>query len=103
MPKPVAKYQFSIFEYNDQTLNSAATKAVKDCGTLFKQSGYQDYVLTFHNNSIRGFKFYTSAFKGICKFLFKAKPGALVGIQYPMLNNAFKYFIMLGRIKNSEL
>jgi len=100
MPAPIAKYQFSIFEYNDQTNNSAATKAVKDCSVIFKQSGYQDHVLTFNNNSVRNFKFYASALKGICRFLWLARRGALVGIQYPMLNNVFKYFILLGQLKN---
>lgn len=100
MPAPVAKYQFSIFEYNEQTTNSAATKAVKDCSLLFNQSGYQDHVLTFRNNSVRGIKFYTAVGIGICRFLLKARRNAIVGVQYPMLNNVFKYFIQLGRIKN---
>jgi hypothetical protein len=94
-----AKYQFSIFEYNKSTNNSAATKAVMDCSVLFTQKGYQNRMITFNNNSKRGFNFYLSAFSGLCKFLLTIKRGSLVGIQYPMLNNVFKYFIIAARIK----
>ncbi|MBS7562854.1 hypothetical protein KHS38_00420 [Mucilaginibacter sp. Bleaf8] len=94
------KYQFCIFEYNDATNNSAATKAVSDCNKIFKRNGYTDYTLTFHNNSKRGWRFYLAAFKGIAKLLLQIEKGALVGIQYPMLNNVFKYFIKAARIKD---
>ena len=99
MPAPVAKYHFSIFEYNGATNNSAATKAVMDCSKLFSQKGYADKMLTFHNNSKRGIRFYSSVLMGVIKFLFSVKRGALVGVQYPMLNNVFKYFIVASRIK----
>jgi hypothetical protein len=93
------KYQFNIFEYNGATNNSAATKAVLDCSALYTKNGYKEHVLTFNNNSKRGVEFYKAAFVGICKFLLQVKRGALVGTQYPMLNNVFKYFILLGRLK----
>jgi hypothetical protein len=95
----LAKYQFSIFEYNTTTNNSAATKAVLDCSELFTQNGYQNHMLTFNNNSRRGFKFYLTVFAGITKFLLKIRKGALVGVQYPMLNKVFKYFIIAARVK----
>jgi hypothetical protein len=93
------KYQFSIFEYNGATNNSAATKAVLDCTRLYTQSGYKEHVLTFNNNSKRGFSFYKAAFLGICSFLLSVNKRAIVGSQYPMLNNVFKYFIMLASVK----
>lgn len=98
--RPVAKYQFSIFEYNDKTNNSAATKAIADCNKLFTQRGYKDYTITFRNNSVRGLMFYFKVFSAICRFLMKIERGSLVGIQYPMLNNVFKYFIRAARVKN---
>lgn len=99
MPTQVAKYHFSIFEYNNATNNSAATKAVLDCGALFTKKGYADKMLTFNNNSKRGFKFYLSVLAGVFKFLLSVKQGSLVGVQYPMLNNVFKYFISAAQLK----
>src|ERR1700712_1576461 len=93
------KYQFSIFEHNNKTTNSAATKAVTDCSNLFLKEGYQNHVLTFSNNSVRGLRFYSAAVIGICKFLLQADRNSIVGVQYPMLNKVFKYFILLGRLK----
>ncbi|WP_457126465.1 hypothetical protein [Mucilaginibacter sp. HD30] len=100
MPTRVAKYHFSIFEYNSKTNNSAATKAVLDCSRLFSEKGYADHMLTFNNNSERGIKFYISVLKGVLSFLLGVKHRALVGTQYPMLNNVFKYFIIAARSKN---
>ena len=93
------KYQFSIFEYNNKTNNSAATKAVTDCTKLLTILGYQDHVLTFKTESKRGLKFYSIIFVKLCRFLFRIKANSLVSIQYPMLNNVFKYFIGIARFK----
>ena len=93
------KHQFSIFEYNNKTNNSAATKAVTDCIKLLNVLGYQDHVLIFKTESKRGLKFYSVIFIKLCRFLFKIKANSLVSIQYPMLNNVFKYFIRIARLK----
>lgn len=93
------KYQFCLFEYNEDTNNSAATKAVLDCNKLFLKAGYKDYTVIFKNNSRRDTRFYLKAFGKLMKFLWGIKRGSLVGIQYPMLNNVFKYFITIGKLK----
>ncbi|QJD97558.1 hypothetical protein HH214_17595 [Mucilaginibacter robiniae] len=93
------KYQFTIFEYSDKINNSASTKAVADCNKIFTAAGYQDYTLTVNNEAGRKAKFYLNAFVAICKFLVKVEKGSLIGIQYPMLNNVFKYFIKAANLK----
>ena len=93
------KYQFTIFEYSDKINNSASTKAIADCNKIFTDCGYHDYTLIVNNDSGRKLKFYLTAFFSIMKFLTKVEKGSLVGIQYPMLNNVFKYFIKVAKIK----
>ncbi|WP_158828341.1 hypothetical protein [Mucilaginibacter lacusdianchii] len=93
------KYQFTIFEYSDKINNSAATKAVADCNKIFSLRGYKDFTLTVDNTAGRTTKFYLNAFIAICKFILKVERGALIGIQYPMLNNVFKYFIKAAKLK----
>ena len=93
------KYQFCIFEQNEETRNSAATKAVLDCNSVFSEAGYTDYTVTFNNNSRRGAAFYLAAFREIVKLLLGVKRGSLIGVQYPILNKVFKYFIFMGRAK----
>lgn len=93
------KYQFSIIINNKSTNNSAATKAVLDCRNIFTSKGYQDYTLYFSDTSSK-FKYSLSLVKEIGKFLFRIKKGSIVGVQYPLLNNVFKYFIRLARLKN---
>ena len=93
------KYQFTIFEHNELTSHSAATKAIADCNKIFSENGYEDYTLVVHNNSVRDLKYYLKVFASICKFLARIERGSLVGIQYPMLNNVFKYFIKAARLK----
>ena len=93
------KYQFTIFEYSDQINNSAATKAVADCNKIFTACGYKDFTLTVNNDAGRKAKFYLNAFLAIIKFLIKVERGSVIGIQYPMLNNVFKYFIKAAKIR----
>jgi hypothetical protein len=93
------KYQFSIIINNETTNNSAATKAVLDCRKLFTSKGYQDYTLYFSDNSSK-VKYSLYLVKEISGFLFRIKKGSIVGVQYPILNNVFKYFIKIAKLKN---
>lgn len=92
------KFQLSINIGKSADKNSASTKAVKDCIQLFSSLGYQDYNLFYSENTNSALR-YLYMFRALCKLYFKLPKGALVGVQYPMLNNIFKYFIKLGRQK----
>ena len=94
-----SKYQFSILFANANTNNAASTKAVLDCNQLFLNLGYEDYTLIF-NNKYSKINYWFSVSKGIAAFLFTIKKNSIVGIQYPLLNNVFKYFIKAARLKN---
>lgn len=93
------KYQFSIRIGKSGDKNSAATKAVLDCNTIFSQYGYKDYNLVFSENENR-INYYLSLSKALITFLIRLKKGSIVGIQYPMLNNIFKFFIRAARKKH---
>ena len=94
------KYQFCI-RFNDVDVNSAASKAVLDCNTIFLQNGYSDFTFTVANNANRP-HYYALLLKNMLLFFFSIKAGSSVGVQYPLLsiNNVFKYFIKLARLKN---
>lgn len=92
------KYQFSILFKNKDTNNAASTKAVLDCNQLFLNQGYKDYTLIF-NDKYSKINYWFSVFKGIAAFLFSIKENSLVGVQYPLLNNVFKYFIKAAKLK----
>jgi len=92
------KYQLSINVGKSADKNSASTKAVKDCIQLFSSLGYKDYNFFYSestNSSLRYFYMFTA----LLKLYLKLPKGALVGVQYPMLNNVFKYFIKAARQK----
>lgn len=93
------KYQFCI-RFNDVDVNSAASKAVLDCNTIFLQNGYKDFTFTVSNNANRA-RYYALLLKNMLLFFFSIKAGSSVGVQYPLLsiNNVFKYFIKLARLK----
>ncbi len=93
------KYQFCI-RFNDVDVNSAASKAVLDCNKIFLQNGYKDFTFTVANNANRA-RYYGLLLKNMLTFLFSIKSGSYVAIQYPLLsiNNVFKYFIKLARLK----
>lgn len=95
------KYQFSILFKNANTNNAASTKAVLDCNQLFLNQGYEDYTLIF-NDKYSKINYLFSVFKGMAAFLFTIKKNSLVATQYPLLNNAFKYFIKAARLKNVQ-
>lgn len=99
MKTAAAKYQFCI-RFNSVDVNSAASKAVLDCNAIFLQQGYKDFTFTVSDNSNR-IKYYASLLKNMLTFFFSIKPGAVVGVQYPLLsiNNVFRYFIKLARFK----
>lgn len=94
------KYQFCI-QFNEIDVNSSATKAVADCNTIFSQQGYQDFTMTVPHNKNRKVYYY-KLFKSVFRFLFNVRAKSIVGIQYPLLsiNNVFKYFIAVAKLKN---
>ena len=93
------KYQFCI-RFNNIDVNSAASKAVLDCNKLFSEQGYKDYTITVGDNSNR-FIYYTILARQLLSFFFAVKSKSVIGIQYPLLsiNNVFKYFIKIARLK----
>lgn len=93
------KYQFAIIVNNSSTHKSAAIKAVLDCRDIFNGQGYQDYNLYFTGKKY-SLKYYFLVFAYILKFFLCLKKGAVVGVQYPLLNNVFKYFIIAAKLKN---
>jgi hypothetical protein len=93
------KYQLSITIGKLADRNSASTKAVKDCTDLFLRRGYKDYNLYFSEET-NGALRYLLIFKALTRFYFSLQKNAVVGVQYPMLNNVFKYFIKFARSKN---
>ena len=92
------KYQFTIIINNLKSNNSAATKAVLDCREIFACRGYLDYTLYFSDTSNK-MQYIISLIIEIGKFLFKIEKGSVVGVQYPLLNNVFKYFIKIAKLK----
>lgn len=92
-------YQFCI-RFNNIDVNSAASKAVLDCNRIFSDHGYKDYTFTVQDN-LNKLPYYYSLVKGLITFFFSVKRGSVVGIQYPLLsiNNVFKYFIKVARVK----
>lgn len=93
------KYQLSISILKVSDQNSAASKAVIDCSKVFHKFGYEDYNLVFPEG-LGGLKYYASVFFKLSKFFLKLKSGSIIGIQYPMLNNVFKFFIKAATLKN---
>jgi hypothetical protein len=94
----LSRYQFSISIGKSADKNSASTKAVKDCIHLFSLKGYKDYNLSF-SEELGSFKRYLFIFIKLYKFYRVLKKDSIVGIQYPLLNNVFKYFIQIAKIK----
>lgn len=94
------KYQFCI-RFTNTTVNSAATKAVLDCNTIFLKNGYKDYTLTVPDNSNK-LTYYFRLLREMITFFSAIKQGSIVGIQYPLLsvNSVFKHFIKLARLKD---
>lgn len=97
--KPAVKYQFCI-RFDSVDVNSAASKAVLDCNNIFLQQGYRDFTFTVSNNANRA-KYYILLLKSLLTFFFSIKPRSVVAVQYPLLsiNNVFKYFIKLAKLK----
>lgn len=93
------KYQFTILNSNDRVTNTAATKAVIDCSEILESLGYQNFTITANSEKEGPLKFYFKAFASICKMLLKVKRGSVIAVQYPMLNNVFKYFLTAAKIK----
>jgi hypothetical protein len=93
------KYQFCI-RFNNIDVNSASSKAVLDCNKIFSACGYKDYTFTIGDNS-KKVRYYFLLLKELLVFFFSVRRGSVVGIQYPLLsiNNVFKYFIRLTKIK----
>ena len=92
------KYQLSISIGKSSDKNSASTKAVKDCIELFSKQSYKDYNM-FFSEDVSSVNRYISIFKELWKFYFILEKNSIVGIQYPMLNNVFKYFIKAAKLK----
>src|SRR4051812_12315923 len=94
------KYQFCI-RFDKVDVNSSASKAVLDCHAIFNARGYHNLMLTVDDNADKR-RYYYKLARQMVRFFFKVKPGALVGIQYPLLsiNKVFKYFIIQLRLKN---
>ncbi len=95
------KYQFSIQITKSGDKNSAATKAVVDCKTLFSSRGYQDYTVQVQE-SLGKMAYLITLAKALTRFFTVLHKGAIVGIQYPMLNNVFKYFMKAARLKKVQ-
>jgi hypothetical protein len=96
------KYQFSIRIGKSIDKNSAATKAVLDCNTLLSHRGYKDYSLVFSEGQNK-LSYYLNIFGALIKFYFTLGQGAIVAVQYPLLNGVFKYFIKAGKLKNVKI
>lgn len=96
------KYQFSISIGKIGDKNSAATKAVLDCNSLFSQRGYKDYSVVLPENQTK-LHYLLSIVSALTRFYFALDKGALVGIQYPMLNDVFKCFIKAVKRKNVNI
>lgn len=92
------KYQLSISISKAADKNSAATKAVADCNAIFSELGYEDYNLVF-TEGMSPVKYYGLVFLKLLKFFTKLGRNSIVAVQYPMLNNVFKYFIKAGALK----
>src|SRR4051794_7095252 len=92
------KYQLSIRTGKSGDKNSAPTKAVLDCKTLFAQRGYLDFSLVIPEQAGK-VSYYLSIFKTLIRVYIKLEKNSLVGVQYPMLNNVYKYFINAGKKK----
>jgi hypothetical protein len=93
------KYQFCI-RFEKISANSAASKAVVDCNSIFLKHGYRDYTFTVSDNSNK-LRYYFRLSKELISFFFAIRKGSVVGIQYPLLsiNNVFRYFIKIARLK----
>jgi hypothetical protein len=93
------KYQFCI-RFNNIDANSAASKAVLDCNRILLKHGYLDYTLTVGDNSNK-FSYYFLLLKELIKFFIGIKSHSIVAVQYPLLsiNNVFKYFINIAKLK----
>jgi hypothetical protein len=96
------KYQFSIIINNNLTNNSAASKAVLDCRSLFSYKGYEDFSIYVPDSSNKA-KYFTSILNQLFKVFIRIDKRALIGVQYPILNNVFKYFIKLAKLKSASI
>jgi len=96
------KYQFCI-RFTNIDINSAASKAVTDCKVIFSKNGYIDYTFTVVDNA-KKVRYYFMLLKELVSFYFSIKKKSIVVVQYPLLsiNNIFKYFIKLAKVKKAK-
>lgn len=94
-----SKYQFFI-TYRNGVKASAASKPVIDTSKILHRLGYQDYSLTFDNNT-KNLKFYFKVLFSFAWFFFQIKQNSIVATQFPIttVNYLFIYFIKLAHLR----
>jgi len=94
-----SKFQFFI-TYRNGVKASAASKPVIDTSKTLHKLGYQDYSLTFDNDT-KNLKFYFAVLFSFTKFFFQIKNNSIVATQFPIttVNYLFIYFIKLAHFR----
>lgn len=97
--KVQSKYQFYI-TYRNGVKASAASKPVVDTSKTLHKLGYQDYSLTFDNDT-KNLKFYFTVLFSFTRFFFLIKRNSIVATQFPIttVNYLFIYFIKLAHLR----
>jgi hypothetical protein len=94
-----SKFQFFI-TYRNGVKASAASKPVIDTSKTLHKLGYQDYSLTFDNDT-KNLKFYFTVLLSFTKFFFQITNNSIVATQFPIttVNYLFIYFIRLAHFR----
>lgn len=97
--KVQSKYQFFI-TYRNGVKASAASKPVIDTSKTLHKLGYNDYSLTFDNDT-KNLTFYFTVLFSFTRFFFQIKKNSIVATQFPIttVNYLFIYFIKLARLR----
>lgn len=94
-----SKYQFFI-TYRNGVKASAASKPIIDTSKTLHRLGYQDYSLTFDNDT-KNLKFYFTVLFSFARFFFQIKQNSIVATQFPIttVNYLFIYFIKFAHLR----
>jgi hypothetical protein len=97
--KVKSKYQFFI-TYRNGVKASAASKPVIDTSKTLHKLGYQDYSLTFDNDT-KNLKFYFTVLFSFTRFFFRINKNSIVATQFPIttVNYLFIYFIKFAHLR----
>src|SRR5215210_2903151 len=93
------KFQFFI-TYRNGVKASAASKPIIDTSKTLHKLGYQDYSLTFDQDT-KNLKFYFTVLFSFARFFFQIKSNSIVATQFPIttVNYLFIYFIKLAHLR----